>query len=398
MTPVTKMNHVWIESIVHKGVQLFKQPLLHWPMQRHVLLGTFIRLFLVIYGCVHDRLFELRYTDIDYLVFTDGARYVAQGRSPFLRHGYRYTPLFAYMALGNVWIISIFGKLLFVLFDVLTGHLIYRLLRHSTVNVRERPSRLAAAFWLYNPLPLVVSTRGSSDSVVTFLVLLSLYLVIDRRWALAGLTYGLVVHCKLYPIIYAPALYLFLSGSQTNRLLSFSALLPLNGKKLIFFSTAAISFLATTYVCYARYGKLYADEAWLYHLQRQDLTHNFSPYFYLYQLSDNAAYQQLIGYLAFVPQLVSILYLSVRHTVWINHKHPQYRLQHLFFSLFTITYLFVSLNKVCTSQYFLWYLCLLPLVTPYLDMDIGHAARLLNTWLISQGNKLLWVLKCNQFN
>jgi hypothetical protein len=69
-----------------------------------------LRALLIAYGEVQDRLMEVKFTDIDYSVFTDAARYVSHGQSPFLRSTYRYSPLLAYAVLPNIWLTPVFGK------------------------------------------------------------------------------------------------------------------------------------------------------------------------------------------------------------------------------------------------------------------------------------------------
>jgi GPI mannosyltransferase 1 subunit M len=73
------------------------------------------RIVLILWGELQDRYFDVNYTDIDYEVFTDAARYVAEGRSPFERDTYRYSPLIAYLLLPNVFF-PWFGKVWFVTF------------------------------------------------------------------------------------------------------------------------------------------------------------------------------------------------------------------------------------------------------------------------------------------
>ena len=330
----------------------------------HFALAAFIRFTLLFYAVFHDQVFEVKYTDVDYIVFTDASRFVKQGRSPFLREGYRYTPLIAFLLVPNLFF-SLFGKLLFLIFDLWTGYLIHRILTYLSQLVNRRVAHICLLTWLYNPLPLVVSTRGSSDSIETFLVLAVFYSLSRDRPVCAGFCYGLAVHIKLYPVIYAPIFYLFLMDGLPDGSLTSSHLWnPFTRKRLLFLSSAAATFFATTYACWLLYADRYLSEAWLYHLTRKDAQHNFSIYFYMYHLLAQR-HHQLISSLAFVPQVAAIL------VICLTYIRPTCRSRDEFFARclcasFQQTFLFVSLNKVITSQYFLWYLCLFPFILPFI--------------------------------
>ena len=87
-----------------------------------------LRVFLLFYGLHQDAHSAFKYTDIDYYVFTDASRFISQGRSPYDRDTYRYTPLLAWLLLPTSWTSHrawfSFGKVLFALADVIAGYLI----------------------------------------------------------------------------------------------------------------------------------------------------------------------------------------------------------------------------------------------------------------------------------
>lgn len=78
-----------------------------------ILVSAIFRLILILYGEWQDTHMEVRYTDVDYLVFSDAASLMASGKSPFQRSTYRYSPLLAFLLMPNTFIHRSWGKFLF---------------------------------------------------------------------------------------------------------------------------------------------------------------------------------------------------------------------------------------------------------------------------------------------
>ena len=133
----------------------------------------------------------------------------------------------------NEWLHPSFGKYLFAACDIVAGVLMYKLLvsvilptvpphtakasepasTQDVQDARQRYATLLTATHLLNPLVFTISTRGSSESVLSLFVLATLYYALQDRWDLSAVLLGLSTHWKIYPFIYGVAC-LGVIGSQ----------------------------------------------------------------------------------------------------------------------------------------------------------------------------------------
>ncbi|ORY57924.1 GPI mannosyltransferase 1 [Pseudomassariella vexata] len=325
-----------------------------------------LRAILLIYGLWQDANSPLKYTDIDYLVFTDAARFTFSPTgpaSPYARETYRYTPLLAWLlyptTLPGVFWFS-FGKILFAVADLLAGWLIVLVLRRH-MGMPMQSALKYASIWLLNPMVATISTRGSSEGLLGVLVMALLYAVLEKRVRTAGVLLGLGVHFKIYPFIYAPAIVWWMDaermGAEVTRgtpaILRF---VTSDRVRLAVYSLA--TFMGLNVWMYNLYGNEFLQHTFFHHVTRIDHRHNFSPYNVLLYLTSSqpeiATSEFRIESLAFLPQIL----LSTVLIPLVGGKKD------LPATMLTQTFAFVTFNKVCTSQYFLWYMVFLPLYLP----------------------------------
>ncbi|XP_074102735.1 GPI mannosyltransferase 1-like [Cotesia typhae] len=341
-----------------------------WPeFKVHCYSAFIVRVVLIVYANFHDKYFRVPYTDVDYKVYTDAARYITAGESPYLRHTYRYTPLLAVILSPNIFLQNDFGKLLFSFTDIIAGVLIKIILLKGKCN--NRIGELCALSWLYNPMTIVISTRGNADSLSVLLVLLTLYyLIINNDYSLvSGLIHGLSVHFRLYPIVFSLTMYLSLTDKYN--------ILP-NKKQFKFITGFTLSLSMLTLISYYFYGYKFIYESMIYHLIRKDARHNFSLYFYMLYLSIGQTTEIIEKIVRVLPPILLIIGLSFRY----SNKNK------LAFGMMTQAMVMVTYNSVVTSQYFFWYLSLLPICVPYINISLIRYAMLVGIWLIAQA---LWL-------
>jgi len=352
-----------------------------------------LRLVLILWSAHQDANFDVKYTDVDYIVYTDAARHVVNGGSPYARATYRYPPVLAILLTPNVLIHEVYGKVLFSALDIVVGGLILKIGLLRGYNGRE--IKYALWTWLFNPFTCTISTRGSCESLTGVLMLLVVHSLLVGDIAKGAIAYGAVVHFRLYPIIHSLMFVAYLSKRDIvgNRSLfqNFKFLSWVTVQNVKFGVLSALTFFGLSWVSFATYGMEYLDESILYHVRRTDHRHNFAPAFYGVYLDAHLQHEAVLSQ-SRVKQVSDLLASSALATLSVVLVLGFLLSRDMPFALFAQTLAFVTFNKVCTAQYFVWWFMLLPLILPSLMRSYRkkHLIFSFSLWIIAQLHWLVW--------
>jgi len=408
------------------------------------LFGTLIRLILAIILPIAFDCTPFKYTDIDYNVVSDAAYNAYKKLSPYKKQTYRYTPLLAIIVsigyYGNIHILkNCWGRFLFCIFDGFVGLSICMLRcqkrqrsnkrTHSkkklndivhTENVANRKI-YDSLWWLYNPLAINISTRGSSESFIILAPVIGTLYITSKHYEvdmlqsmgikshtylsqihiqalLAGLIHGFSIHTKLYPIIYTSSYMVYFIDQQhkdnpTKREISniqYIITTFSNQTSLTFLFTSILSFIFFTALGFHYYGSTSLQSSIFYHVKRLDHRHNYSTFWYWIYLLKGSNFSS--PFLNISKSLLSITFLFLTFLQFSLFLYISITIAcyDLYFALFLQTYIFVIFNRVITAQYFTWYMVLLPLCSESVQWNSKAMKISIALLILSMSNWLGW--------
>ena len=329
-----------------------------------------VRILMIYVSTLVDSYFHIQYTDVDYLVITDGSK----NFNPYNRETFRYSPIIAWLVIPNNYISQDYGKILFSCIDTICSYIMHLIIlqlqpersssdegdiRQFSCNSNILSLNPTSVVWLWalNPLSIVLSTRGSFDCISNLMLVMTMFHVIKKHFVFAGLWYGLFIHFRIYPIIYILVFLVYIFNNHKTSAVDSSSQKQAVVASLYFLAATLTSVFLCTLISYCLYGHDYIDNAILYHMQRVDFKHNFSLHFYYnYLFYDDISIKQSLSVLQFnnyaelTAMLVSAFTQSGALIILIAVVSFKYAHRNFIFALFLVTLVFVTFNRVITAQ------------------------------------------------
>lgn len=159
-----------------------------------------------------------------------------------LRHGYFAATLEATLYLAVM-------KLPMLLFDGLTGLLVYKMVKE---HASRDEAKLAAWLWFFNPyLTVAIEMDGTIDIVSAFLAAASSYLLVKKRFFLSGLLLAVASAARFWPLALLPIYLIILSKGGDRRGSATLILGFLGAAALLLYPFASVGRLSALKALYA---------------------------------------------------------------------------------------------------------------------------------------------------
>lgn len=143
-------------------------------------------------------------------------------------------------------------KLPFLLFDLATGFLIYKIVKETSHG--PKAPRIAFTLWILNPLStILIEMDGTIDIVSTCLTVLSVYAFLKRRILISGAVLAVAVIARFWPLTVIPIYLVILLRRGERRLRGI-------GKLMLGFSSI-MALAACPFIAWR--GSSFIEELWL---------------------------------------------------------------------------------------------------------------------------------------
>lgn len=119
--------------------------------------------------------------------------------SPYERATFRYTPLLPVL-LSPVHVHPLLGKVILSIFSLCVPSLLLAPPLSSSPFATH-------LIWSLNPMVLNITTRGSSEAILSVIVVGALSLFLRGKETAAAVVWAFAVHWKVYPVVYVTSLW-----------------------------------------------------------------------------------------------------------------------------------------------------------------------------------------------
>ena len=111
----------------------------------------------------------------------------------------------------------VFWKFPLLIFDLLTGLLVYQLTKELTKDSSK--AKMGFILWLFNPLVLITSyVHGAFDVIAAFFILLGIYFLSKEKYLYSGVSFGFGGITKISPFLIAIPLSLMVFFAKPDEL------------------------------------------------------------------------------------------------------------------------------------------------------------------------------------